>query len=216
MPDTSEKGFIPIDNTVMKEVLAGSSFSFAIYEAEHTEVILGRSNKKEEEVFVHNCIKDNVPILRRAGGGGSVVLSKGVFIISIAGKSPLPYHLREHLNSVNRSIIHTLESFHIERLSIKGISDIALGNKKILGSSLYRKRDIVLYQGALLANPDLTLIERYLKHPKREPDYRKGRMHREFITSLYNEGYKIDKPILIAALQEEFQHRYPWIPDNSA
>jgi lipoate-protein ligase A len=51
---------------------------------------------------------------------------------------------------------------------------------------------------------DVSLIERYLKHPKREPDYRKGRKHSEFVTNLKNLGYQIDIPQLLSHFEAEF------------
>jgi len=199
-----------IDDQVLSKIHSGSDYSFSIYEAERTEVILGRSRKKEKDVYVQNCTADNIPILRRIGGGGTVLLSKGIIVISIAGKTFFPYRLKEHMNAVNRVIITSLNRLGIDNLSIKGISDLALENKKILGSSLSRKRDIVLYQGSLLLSPDFKLFDQYLKHPDREPDYREGRAHRDFLTSLRKEGCKINKTRVISALREELIKRIPW------
>lgn len=200
-----------IDEQVLSKIHSGSDYSFSIYEAERTEVILGRSRKKENDVYVQNCTADNIPILRRIGGGGTVLLSKGIIVISIAGKTSFPYRLKEHMNAVNKVIITVLNRLGINNLSIKGISDLALDNKKILGSSLCRKRDVVLYQGSMLLDPNFKLFDQYLKHPDREPDYRDGRAHRQFLTSLRKEGYKINKNIVISALREELGKRIPWL-----
>lgn len=205
--------FIHLDRAVIEKVLNGAPYNCAIYEATRTEIVLGRSRKIEEDVLIDACIRDGIPILRRAGGGGTVVLSRGTIIISIAGKSSLPFHLKEHLNAVNRIIIKVLEEFNIKNLSIKGYSDIALGERKILGSSLYRRGEIVLYQGSLLFNPDLNLMNRYLKYPDREPDYRRGRTHTEFVTSIYEAGYRIEKESLLEALREFLEKKSPWPPD---
>jgi lipoate-protein ligase A len=205
--------FVYLDRAVIERVLDGASYNCAIYEAMHTEIVLGRSRKIEDDVLIDACIRDGIPILRRAGGGGTVVLSKGTIIISIAGKSSLPFHLREHLCGVNEIIIKILRRFNIKDLSIKGFSDIALGERKILGSSLYRRGEIVLYQGSLLFNPDLNLMNRYLKHPDREPEYRRGRIHTEFVTSIYEAGYKIDREKLLEALRTSFEKKSPWPPD---
>ena len=66
----------------------------------------------------------------------------------------------------------------------EGTSDLAIGDRKIGGSCIYRVPGLLFYSTTLLLDPDIDLIERYLRHPPREPDYRKGRPHREFMTSL--------------------------------
>ncbi len=57
------------------------------------------------------------------------------------------------------------------------------------GYTLYLGNNPFLYyyQASLLVNPDLSLFERYLYYPPREPSYRRGRPHREFCTSLTEE-----------------------------
>ena len=201
-----------IDDLVLDEMRQGSEYACNIYEARRIEVVLGRSAKIEEDVVEENCTADGIPISRRRGGGGTVVLSPGTVIISIAGLSNLQYHLREHMNAVNRTIIATLEQLGVDCPVIQGISDIALGNKKILGSSLYRRKDLVLYQGSLLVNSDLTLMDRYLKMPRKQPEYRGGRRHEAFVTSLHNEGYNISAAEIIESLQKEFALNPPWPP----
>jgi len=199
-----------IDDNVLVKIEKGSEYYFTVFEAEKPVVILGKSRKKENDVNLHNCKEDGVQVLRRAGGGGTVLLSKGVIVISIAGRTSFPFYLREHMNVINEIIISVLDRSGIQDLDIRGISDITIGDKKILGSSLYKKKNLVLYQGSLLFNPDMGLIDRYLKHPDKEPDYRKGRPHKNFLTSLLKEGYNVDKDRLLSDLLEEFRKGNPW------
>jgi lipoate-protein ligase A len=201
-----------IDDLVMDRMLQGSNYVCEIYEAYRIEVVLGRSSKIEEDVMVETCADDGIPLSRRSGGGGTVILSPGILILSIAGRSTLQYHLREHMNAVNRIIVDTLEQLGVNSPVIRGISDITLGMKKILGSSLYRRKDLIIYQGSLLVNPDLSLMKRYLKQPRKQPAYRKDRSHEDFVTSLHNEGYEIPEVEIIDKLREAFIEGSPWPP----
>jgi len=65
-----------------------------------------------------------------------------------------------------------------------GICDLVLGNRKIAGAAIYRSKDLLYYSASLLVTADLDRIARYLRHPPREPEYRAGRDHRAFLTTL--------------------------------
>jgi lipoate-protein ligase A len=206
---------IEIDWKVLGPVLRGSGFERAVYESKETVVVLGRSIDTRE-IDQDACRRDGVPVVRRAGGGGAVVLSRGVVVISAAGITSLPYQLREHMNGINRVLIAILEELGVQALSIRGISDIALGDRKILGSSLYRKRDVVLYQGSLLVDPDFSLMDRYLRHPRREPDYRRGRSHRDFVTSLREAGFPLSLETVVEGIDRELGRRGSWTATGPA
>jgi lipoate-protein ligase A len=201
-----------IDDRVLDRMLRGSDYACDIYEAQGIEVVLGRAASTDGDVIVEHCAEDGVPISRRRGGGGTVVLSPGTIIISIAGTSPLQYHLRGHMNAVNLVIIDVLAQMGVDSLHIRGTSDIAMGNHKILGSSLYRRKQMLLYQGSLLVNPDLSLITRYLKQPHKQPSYRENRPHGDFVTSLHKEGYRLSLGDIIQRLQHAFAGLSPWPP----
>ena len=66
----------------------------------------------------------------------------------------------------------------------EGISDLAVEDRKVGGSCVYRARDLLYCATTLLCDPALGAIERYLRHPPREPEYRRGRKHRDFLGSL--------------------------------
>jgi lipoate-protein ligase A len=65
-----------------------------------------------------------------------------------------------------------------------GTSDLVVAGRKISGSSLRCKREHLLYHGTLLYNFDLTLIGKLLYMPPRQPDYRAGREHGQFVANL--------------------------------
>ncbi len=167
-------------------------FLFRIWEPEHIAVVIGYSQTAEKEVHQIVCQRDKVPIIKRRGGGGAVVLSPGILCLTVAfkcGASDSPYY---YFDKINSYIIHILaEHFAVSKMQKQGISDIAINNRKILGCSIFKSRDKYLYQGSLLVNPAVDLYEKYLKHPSKEPDYRIGRSHLYFVGSLCHFGYRI-------------------------
>jgi lipoate-protein ligase A len=64
---------------------------------------------------------------------------------------------------------------------LAGISDLAIGDRKISGNSLRCKRSHVLYHGTVLYNFPLELIGRCLCTAPRQPEYRRGRAHTDFV-----------------------------------
>ena len=84
------------------------------------------------------------------------------------------------------------------------ITPLSIKEKKILGSSIYRTKDKIFYQAVLNISQGTELFERYLKHPKKEPDYRKGRNHNDFVTSIRAEGYILDTISVIQAIKPLF------------
>ncbi|KAF0135271.1 MAG: hypothetical protein FD145_97 [Candidatus Saganbacteria bacterium] len=181
-------------NKDMKDMIGlvkkDGKYRIRIWAALDTVIVLGRANKPEIEVFVSRAKKDNIKILRRLGGGGAVVLTEGVLIISIAKFVESDFGNQLYFNQINELIVQGLRDLNIDGLSKKGISDICINENKILGSSMYREQKLLFYQGSLLINPRMEIINKYLKHPSKEPAYRLKRKHEDFLTSLGKEGYK--------------------------
>ncbi len=199
-----------IDDQVLSKLNDECAYAFRVYEQKRTEVILGRACKQDEDVIIAHCSADGVPVLQRAGGGGTVVLCRGVVVVSAAGRTNIPFALKEHMISVNKRIIRALQDIGIGGLATRGISDIAIGDRKILGASLHKRQDNVLYQGSLLVSCDIRLFERYLTHPGREPDYRVKRPHAEFCTTLSLEGYDAGVRAVVRAVTRELESGPPW------
>jgi len=55
---------------------------------------------------------------------------------------------------------------------------------KFSGNAQRRKKNFLLFHGTFLLNFDIALIDRFLRMPSKEPDYRKGRAHTNFLTNL--------------------------------
>jgi lipoate-protein ligase A len=148
-------------------------------------VVLGRGNKVEKEVNVHACVRDGIPILKRLGGGGTVLLHSGCLIVSLGLWVKEFYANDRYFRLLNQSVIDCLNvELPQQAFDQRGHSDIVQGHRKVAGTSLFRSRNFLLYQASILVDMQIDWIEKYLAHPSLEPDYRQGRRHRDFLTDL--------------------------------
>jgi len=171
------------------ELLKKKSNQFLIWIPDKVYIVLGASNHPDDALNIENVLKDKIPVLKRPSGGQTVILTPNNIIIAAVFFDKKTSHPKEVFEQINKLIISTIEKTGIRNLSLMGISDIAISGKKILGSAIYRSKDALLYHAVLnLGEPSVT-FERYLKHPSKEPDYRHGRSHSEFVTSLKEKGY---------------------------
>jgi lipoate-protein ligase A len=167
-----------------------------IWESPQPMVVVGRSSRVHKEVDAAGCREWNLPILRRASGGAAVVAGPGCLMYALV----LSYALRRELKDIRRAhdfvlgrIAESLNSMTPGTSAIEqaGTSDLVLTEasspaspRKFSGNSLRAKRTHFLYHGTLLYDFDLSLIDRCLLSPPRQPQYRAQRPHSEFVTNL--------------------------------
>ena len=147
-------------------------------------VVLGRASKIDIELRLGHCQADGVPVLRRRGGGCAVVLDPGNLVVSLAMPVPGFGHVDRLWHGLTAWMLAGLEGVGIQGVYQDGISDLVLADRKVGGAAMYRARDLVYYSTTLLLEPRIDLMERYLPHPPREPDYRRGRSHSDFVGGL--------------------------------
>jgi lipoate-protein ligase A len=180
-----------------------------IYEQQTVEIVHGPSFRVDREIFVDRCEEDGVTITERRGGGGTVVLSSGVLVIVVTGEKKNEREgALDIFHRVHDAVIIALRKVGAKDVVRAGISDLAVGGKKILGSSLYigSKPTLFYYQSSLMVSNDLTLLDRYLRHPPREPDYRGGRSHKDFCTTLTELGLRVDTRELAGFIDTELKN----------
>lgn len=156
-------------------------------------VVIGRGGKQELELDRAAIAADGVTLYKRPGGGCAVVLDAGNLVVSVGLPLPGISHIKTTFEKVGDWVIAGLAECGVPGVEQLGVSDLAIGDRKIGGSCVYRTRGLFYYSTTLLVDPDLDLVERYLRHPPREPDYRAGRDHRAFMGSLKAMGL-VDDP----------------------
>jgi lipoate---protein ligase len=176
--------------------------AFMVWQPEKTVIVLGQSNLAETSVHLDLAESDGIPVYKRQTGGQTVILTPNTAVISVRLISERLDNPQVYFKKINGLIIEALSHLNVTGLHEKGISDIAIGKLKILGSSIYRKRSMVFYHAVLNISEAPEFIGRYLMHPTREPDYRAGRRHEDFVTSVHRAGF----PIPIDDIMVEIRH----------
>ena len=175
------------DEIALQAIETGKKCFVDIYEYQKVSVVLGNSIKLDPDINVKACLKEKVLLLRRKGGGGAVVLSPGVWVITACyANKRKDLNIPMILHRIALTIGEGLEQITNIKISLRGMGDLCIGDRKILGSSLYSGRGAILYQGSLMVDNDLSLISKFLNHPSKEPEYRRGRRHEDFVTKLSN------------------------------
>jgi lipoate-protein ligase A len=178
---------LQLDEDLVDQVRSGVLWAYRSWEPDCITVVLGRGNNAAVEIHEHRCREDQVPVLRRRGGGGTVVLCPGILVISLVKWVKHQYDFKEYFQQINEYLIESLQSLGIRDLNQQGHSDICIRDRKVLGSSMYRSKNLLFYTASLMVSNNLNIIDRYLKHPSREPEYRRGRSHQEFLTTISRE-----------------------------
>lgn len=183
---------LALDEALLDEAEAASEprETLRLWEAPSVLVVVGRNSRLAEEVNLDACRAAGIPVLRRASGGSAIVAAPGCLMYAVV----LSYAKRPHLRMLDQAhdfvlgtTLAALGPLSAE-LAHCGTSDLALGAAKVSGNSLRCRRHGFVYHGTLLYDFPIALADRLLKLPPREPDYRRGRVNRSFLTNLPASG----------------------------
>lgn len=182
----------PAENLALDEALllaaeeSDAGEVLRLWELPALAVVVGSGGSVEIDVNVAACAADGVPVLRRASGGGTVLLGPRCLCFSLVlsteaepGLGDIRASNRYVLGRVSRALRGVVPGAGVE-----GTSDLATGGRKFSGNAQQRKRRHFLHHGTLLCGFDLSLVGRYLNPPERQPEYRRDRRHDEFVTNL--------------------------------
>jgi len=163
------------------------SGALRIWEPDEVFVVLGRSSPAAAEVNFDACRKENVWVGRRVSGGQTIVTGPGCLMYAVV----IDYESHPELRMLDQAHAYimtrmkeAIAALNIP-LQIEGVSDLTFSGKKFSGNSMRCVKDRFLYHGTMICQEfDLSSVSKFLKRPIREPDYRDGRSHDDFLTRL--------------------------------
>jgi lipoate-protein ligase A len=192
------------DEALLDQCEAGhGEETLVFWEPRATFVVVGYANKVATEVNVAACTARGVPVFRRCSGGGTVVQMPGglnyslILRISENGPTRSIASANKFIMGKNRAAMALLSKSEI---SIRGHTDLCLGDLKFAGNSQRRRKNFLLFHGTLLLDCPLASVGELLLMPSLQPDYRAARPHEEFVTNL-----ELPAETVKAALAEEWQ-----------
>jgi len=165
----------------------------------NTTAVLGCGDKPEVALNLDECKRRGVGWVKRITGGGTVLQTPGVFNYSYAAPDSGNLDLRRVFEQGAQLVIHALAQFGVNARQ-RGTSDVAVDGRKISGSAQARKWKAILLHGTLLVDIDRELMEAVLRRPHKEPDYRNGRAHSDFVVTLADLGVVADGKLVEDAL----------------
>lgn len=199
---------LALDEALLEQAEAeGGPGTLRLWSPPRHAVVLGASGKLADEVDPEACRREDIPIYRRSSGGGTVIVGPGALNVAVV----LPVDADPALSGVETAQAFVLGRFAetIRRLGprveVRGSGDLVLGDRKVAGSAQRRMRRHVLIHATILCDFPLDLIARCLRQPARQPAYRGGRGHGEFVANL-----GVDRMGLTEAL------RRAWDADDGA
>ncbi len=160
----------------------------AVYPHPGIAAVVGRGGDPWIETRPDALADDGVPLLRRRGGGCAVVVDPGNLICSVVLAMPGVGGITQAFAALSGAMADALAALGVPDVHQEGVSDLAHGGRKLGGSCIWRTRGLLYYSTTLLVDPAWDAIDRYLPHPPREPEYRRGRTHRDFLISLCELG----------------------------
>ena len=179
---------IESDFALLDAVESGGAASVHVWTSASAAVVLGVSLDVEKEADLEACRERGVAVVRRASGGGAVVVGPGTMQVAFA----LPHAISPLLATIEGTK-RFCAGMMIEALGRAGCNaplevdrsgDLRREDRKMAGVALARRRSASLLHATLLVEADLALLGAVLRHPAREPDYRGGRRHEDFVANL--------------------------------
>jgi len=158
-----------------------------VWEPKEHFAVVGYGNRAATEVNLSFCRPNGIPVLRRCSGGGTVLQGPGCLnyslILRIAGSAQLQsitgtakFILERHQAAIGATIQAAVE--------LRGQSDLAIDGLKFSGNAQRRRKQFLLFHGTFLLDLDISLVEKALLFPSKQPDYRLNRSHGDFLMNL--------------------------------
>jgi len=154
----------PFFNLAVEEVLLkNSKEDYLILGINKTSVIIGKHQSAHREVNTKFITENNIPVIRRITGGGTVFHDKGNLNFTFIKQSESGKQI--DFKKYTLPIIEFLSSVGVES-KFEGKNDLKVDGYKISGNAEHVYRNRVLHHGTILFSASLDLLRNSLRKDK--------------------------------------------------
>lgn len=151
----------PYFNLAAEEFLVKNSTKqlFMLWQNEPS-VVVGKHQNALKEINVNYLLEQNIPLIRRISGGGTVYHDLGNLNYSF-----IDFGQRESLVNFKKysaPILEVLQKMGVDA-RLEGKSDLKIDGKKFSGNASHVYKNTVLHHGTLLFSSELTALEKSIK-----------------------------------------------------
>lgn len=145
-------------------------------------IVMGISGQPEVLLNVEAVKRDQIPVIKRFSGGGTVIVDENTLFITFIME-------KDHINipAFPEPILRWSADLYATAWGIPGFhlkeNDYCIGDKKCGGNAQYIKKDRWLHHTSFLWDYSEENMK-YLRLPAKRPKYRQDREHHDFLTPL--------------------------------
>lgn len=145
-------------------------------------IVMGISGKPEQLVDLSRVNQDQIPLIQRFSGGGTVIVDEETLFVSfIFSKNTLPIH------PFPEPILRWTAALYASAWKLTDFqlceNDYTIGPRKCGGNAQYIQKNRWLHHTTFLWDYRESNMD-YLLHPPKQPLYRQSRSHRDFLCKL--------------------------------
>jgi lipoate-protein ligase A len=177
------------------------------------QVVLGYSGKVKELVNTGATVRDDITMIRRYTGGGTVVVDESTIFTSLlmnntdAQTRPYPRDIMQWSLRIFGPVFENLVDIKPDSPPLFSLreNDYVIGELKIGGNAQSIVKERWCHHTSFLWDfNDKNMA--YLQIPKRQPEYREGRDHSEFLTKMKDHCSSIDhfQALVLKSIQKEY------------
>ena len=150
----------PAYNLALEEALLKTTHQFPVllFWQNANTIVIGRNQNPSQEIFLSKANQDQVHLVRRLSGGGTVYQDLGNLCFTFIQRVVT----QPTYDSMINPIIDALRSLGVNA-TFSGKNDICIDGLKISGNAQYRYEDLLLHHGTLLFDVELTKLKQYLR-----------------------------------------------------